>query len=67
MSATTVPAIKAPPSWPVRATRVLLNFARRSPMSAFWGVIALLILLMAIFAPLIAPVDPLRSNFRFMQ
>jgi ABC-type dipeptide/oligopeptide/nickel transport system permease subunit len=67
MSATTVPAIKAPPSWPVRTTRVLLNFARRSPMSAFWGVIAVLILLMAIFAPLIAPVDPLRSNFRFMQ
>jgi len=67
MSATTAPAIKAPPAWPVRATRVLLNFARRSPMSAFWGVIAVLILLMAIFAPLIAPVDPLRSNFRFMQ
>jgi len=67
MSATTAPAIKAPPSWPVRASRVVLNFARRSPMSAFWGVIAILILLMAIFAPLISPFDPLRSNFRFMQ
>ncbi len=41
-------------------------FARRAPMSAFWGVIATLIVLMAFSAPLIAPHEPLKSNFRAM-
>jgi peptide/nickel transport system permease protein len=44
----------------------LAYFARRSPMSAFWGVIAALVLLIAIAAPVLAPYDPLRSNFRTM-
>ena len=44
----------------------LRNFARRSPFSAFWGVVALAIIVMAIAAPLIAPYDPLKSDFRAM-
>jgi ABC-type dipeptide/oligopeptide/nickel transport system permease subunit len=46
--------------------RGLAHFVRRAPMSAFWGLIALLIVGMAVSAPLIAPHDPLRSNFRQM-
>jgi peptide/nickel transport system permease protein len=49
-----------------RIGRVLRAFARRSPMSAFWGVIAACIVLIAIAAPLIAPADPLMANFRAM-
>ncbi len=45
----------------------LANFARRSPLSAFWGVIAVAILVMAVTAPLISPYDPLKSDFRRMQ
>ena len=44
----------------------LRTFARRSPFSAFWGVVALAIIVMAIAAPLIAPYDPLKSDFRAM-
>lgn len=41
-------------------------FARRSPLSAFWGCIAALIVLMAVAAPVLAPYDPLKSDFRAM-
>ena len=44
----------------------LRTFARRSPFSAFWGVVSLAIIVMAIAAPLIAPYDPLKSDFRAM-
>jgi peptide/nickel transport system permease protein len=44
----------------------LWSFARRSPFSAFWGVVALAIVIMAVAAPLIAPYDPLKSDFRAM-
>ncbi|MGE0419868.1 MAG: ABC transporter permease, partial [Acetobacteraceae bacterium] len=49
-----------------RFGRSLRMFARRSPMSAFWGVVALAIVLMAVFAPFIAPKDPLKANFLLM-
>ena len=49
-----------------RVGGALWSFARRSPFSAFWGVIAVLIILMAIAAPLIAPYAPLKSDFRNM-
>src|ERR1700688_131909 len=49
-----------------RVGRGLWNFARRSPLSAFWGCIAALILMMALAAPLIAPYPPLKSDFRHM-
>jgi peptide/nickel transport system permease protein len=57
----------APPSLMVRVWRGVSTFARRSPMSAFWGVVAIAIVVMAVSAPLIAPHDPLKSNFRAMQ
>jgi ABC-type dipeptide/oligopeptide/nickel transport system permease subunit len=49
-----------------RALRGLRTFARRNPLSAFWAGIALVIILIAIAAPLIAPHDPLKADFRRM-
>lgn len=70
MSATSpesAPAVIAPPpAWPLRVLRALRMFARRSPLSFFWGVIAVIIVLIALFAPWIAPKDPLAANFRMM-
>lgn len=60
-------AAAAKPGWLRRAAHVLGGFARRSPMSAFWGVIAAAIIAMAIFAPVVAPYDPIKSDFRSMQ
>ena len=54
------------PSLLQRARQGLLSFARRAPLSAFWGVVAAVIVLMAITAPVLAPHDPLKSNFRTM-
>jgi peptide/nickel transport system permease protein len=52
---------------PWRVAAALLGFARRSPLSAFWAVIALAIVAVAIAAPDIAPYQPLRSDFRHMS
>jgi len=38
------------------------TFARRYRLSTFWGIVALLIILLGIFAPLVSPDDPLRPN-----
>jgi ABC-type dipeptide/oligopeptide/nickel transport system permease subunit len=46
--------------------RGLRLFIRRSPLSAVWGGVALLIILIAIAAPWIAPKDPLKADFRRM-
>ncbi|PKB62060.1 MAG: hypothetical protein BZY79_00690 [SAR202 cluster bacterium Casp-Chloro-G4] len=43
------------------------RFAVRSPFAAAWGVVAILLVLMAIAAPIIAPKDPIKSNFTKMQ
>src|SRR5689334_17847764 len=53
-------------SLPGRIGVGLRTFARRSPFSAFWACVALAIIVMAIAAPLIAPYDPLKSDFRAM-
>lgn len=45
----------------------LLNFIRRSPLSAFWGCIAAAIIVIAVAAPAIAPYEPLKSDFRAMS
>ena len=45
----------------------LRRFARRSPTTAFWAVVAAVIVLVAILAPVIAPSDPLAANFRLMS
>jgi peptide/nickel transport system permease protein len=49
-----------------RMGRVLRTFARRSPMSAFWGCIAALIIVIAIAAPALPLYPPLKSDFRAM-
>jgi ABC-type dipeptide/oligopeptide/nickel transport system permease subunit len=43
------------------------RFIRRSPMSAFWGLIAAAIIIMAVAAPVLAPYEPLKSDFRAMS
>jgi peptide/nickel transport system permease protein len=45
----------------------LARFALRNPLSAAGGVVGLLIIVMAIAAPWIAPADPLKTNFRRMN
>src|SRR5437588_4079116 len=63
------PIGKTPPadaSLPRRVGLSLLYFARRAPLSAFWGVVAAAIIVMALAAPVIAPYEPLRSDFRHM-
>ena len=42
-------------------------FARRSPLSAFWGLVAAAIAAIAVAAPAVAPYDPLQSDFLRMQ
>jgi len=41
-------------------------FARRNPISVVGGIVGLLIIVIAIAAPLIAPFDPLKTDFRRM-
>jgi ABC-type dipeptide/oligopeptide/nickel transport system permease subunit len=60
------PAPAAEPGWLRRLGGTLASFARRAPLSAAWGVVAGLIVLVAVAAPLIAPQDPLMANFRLM-
>lgn len=69
----TQPELAVPPKlataqlgWPRRVLLTIGLFARRSPMSAFWGCIAAGIIVMAIAAPVFAPKDPTRADFRNM-
>ena len=50
-----------------RAAGGFRSFIRRSPLSAFWGCIAAAIILMALAAPVLAPYEPLKSDFRAMS
>ena len=43
------------------------RFVKRSPISAFWGLIAAAIIIMAVAAPVLAPYEPLKSDFRAMS
>jgi peptide/nickel transport system permease protein len=54
-------------SLPWRIAGGLRTFARRYPLSAFWGCVAAAILVIAIAAPVIAPYEPLKSDFRAMS
>ena len=47
--------------------RELLLFARRNPLSIVGGVVGLLIVVVALTAPWIAPRDPLKANFARMS
>src|ERR1700760_4866559 len=62
---TTAPAVER--SRPLLAQAGLRRFIRRSPLSAFWGCIAAAVILMALAAPLLAPYEPLKSDFRAMS
>ena len=60
-------AVASPsPSILGRIGRGLRMFARRAPMSAFWGCIVVLIVGMSIAAPIVAPYNPVKSDFRAM-
>ena len=54
-------------SRPRRVKGGLRNFVRRSPLSAFWGLVAAAIIVMAVAAPVLAPYEPLKSDFRAMS
>jgi ABC-type dipeptide/oligopeptide/nickel transport system permease subunit len=45
------------------AMRTIWTFARRNPLSAVWGIVAIIIIFIAATAPFIAPKDPLKANF----
>jgi peptide/nickel transport system permease protein len=63
-----VPAVRsAGSSRLARIWRGLLGFARRSPMSTFWGFVAAAIIIIAVAAPVFAPYEPLKSDFRAMS
>lgn len=66
MTTVTTP-LPAPPSRLRIVWGSVARFFRRAPLSAFWGVVAALIVAMAIAAPAIAPYPPLKSDFRAMQ
>ena len=66
MTAVTDTAV-APPSRLRTLGRGLRTLFRRAPLSAFWGIVAALIVAMAVAAPVIAPYPPLKSDFRAMQ
>ena len=42
-------------------------FRSRSPVAAFWGVVCLLLVLMALAAPIVAPDDPIIPDFTKMH
>jgi peptide/nickel transport system permease protein len=64
---TPAPAVPAPPSKLHAVGRGIRMLFRRAPLSAFWGVVAALIVAMAVAAPVIAPFQPLKSDFRARQ
>jgi peptide/nickel transport system permease protein len=66
MEPSAVPHVPPPPSLTSRMWGGVRNFVRRSPMAAFWGVVSISIVLMAIAAPVLAPLDPLKADFRAM-
>lgn len=53
--------------WLSRMRKSVRMFIRRAPLSAIWGGVAMAIIAMALTAPLIAPHDPLKANFRRMS
>lgn len=62
----TVPVPHGRPTLRRRVGNGLWRFIRSAPLSAFWGLIAMLILVMAVSAPVLAPYPPLKTDFRAM-
>ena len=50
-----------------RSTDSVRIFVRRSPFAAIWGVVGLLLILMAVGAPVISPAEPNKTNFTKMS
>ncbi|HMH49210.1 MAG TPA: ABC transporter permease [Candidatus Acidoferrum sp.] len=68
MSAETAVAVEVPLAATDRSlARELGVFARRNPLSVAGGLVGLAIILVALFAPWIAPRDPLKANFTRMN
>ena len=67
MTATTSQSLPVAPSRLRAVLGGIRMFFRRAPLSAFWGIVAALIVGMAVTAPAIAPYPPLKSDFRSMQ
>jgi ABC-type dipeptide/oligopeptide/nickel transport system permease subunit len=62
-----VPALGRVADLPERSVaRELGSFARRNPMAVAGGLVGLLIVVVAVAAPLVAPADPLKTDFRRM-
>jgi ABC-type dipeptide/oligopeptide/nickel transport system permease subunit len=62
-----VPALGRVAELPERSVaRELGSFARRNPMAVAGGLVGLLIVVVAVAAPLVAPADPLKTDFRRM-
>jgi ABC-type dipeptide/oligopeptide/nickel transport system permease subunit len=57
------------PSAPAESSvvREFLRFARRNPLALVGGLVGFAIIVVAIFAPWIAPADPLKANFSRMN
>ena len=45
----------------------LRSFAKQRPVGAFWGAVALALILMAIFAPVVAPREPNKTDFQSIK
>jgi len=68
VSAETAVAVEVPLAATDRSlARELGVFARRNPLSVAGGLVGLAIILVALFAPWIAPRDPLKANFTRMN
>jgi ABC-type dipeptide/oligopeptide/nickel transport system permease subunit len=68
MTTETVAAVTEVPAASERSVaRELGVFARRNPLSIVGGLVGLAMILVAIFAPWIAPRDPLKANFGRMN
>jgi len=67
MTTTVSQPLSVAPSRLHAVLRGIGRFIRRAPFSAFWGIVAAVIVAMAIAAPAIAPYPPLKSDFRAMQ
>jgi ABC-type dipeptide/oligopeptide/nickel transport system permease subunit len=58
-------AVQAAPD--LSPVRELIAFARRNPIAVAGGIVGMLMIAMAIAAPLVAPADPLKTDFRRMS